>query len=354
MKIIIVLTIIISVGSIYDLEPTPYSFPKLRFFPSMPVSEANPVTVEGAKLGRFLFYDPILSQDSSVSCSSCHQQAAAFSDAPKAFSTGVNQIMGSRNTPPLFNLAWYPAMFWDGRATSIEEQVFHPVRSHEEMHLDWNIATQRLQQSAFYKPLFEGAFGNASIDSLLIAKAIAQFERTLISNNSKYDRVLRGESHFTEDELQGLILVNEMDKGDCLHCHITDANALGTTAKFSNNGLDAIFDASNYQDKGLGNTTKNLSDNGKFKIPSLRNVALTAPYMHDGRFQTLEEVVDFYNSQVHPSANVDHKMRTALDGGAHLTKREKQQIVAFLHTLTDSVFIQNPEFSNPFQTRLSH
>ncbi len=342
MKIILLFAVIISLSFIAELEPTPYTFPKLHYFPKMPFSPSNQVTVEGAALGRFLFYDPILSRDSSLSCASCHKQAAAFSDAPLSFSKGVHGENMARNTPPLFNLVW------DGRALSIEEQVFHPVRAHEEMDLEWKLATKRIQESLFYRPLFQAAFGNNEIDSVLIAKAIAQFERTLISNNSKYDKVLRDEAYFTADEYAGFVLLNEMDQADCLHCHTTDADALGTTGQFSNNGLDSIWDAMNYQDKGLGSTTGNPKDNGKFKIPSLRNVALTAPYMHDGRFKTLEEVVAFYNNGVHRSANIDNKMNSARNGGVHLSAEKQRQIVAFLHTLTDSTFINNPEFGNPF------
>lgn len=337
------------VGSLYDKEPTPYAFPNLVFFPKMPRALDNPVSVEGVNLGRFLFYDPILSQDSSISCASCHQQQAAFSDAPAVFSKGDQGRVGKRNTPPLFNLAWYPSMFWDGRATSIETQVFHPVRAHEEMNLSWEIATRRISNSPFYAPLFQAAFGAAvSIDSLYIAKAIAQFERSLISNGSKYDQVLQSKASFTEDELAGYILVNESNKGECLACHSTDADALGTLRRFSNNGLEAVFEATEYIDKGLGGVTGNPKDNGLFKIPSLRNVGLTAPYMHDGRFESLEEVLAFYNDSVHFSANIDPKMGSAQRGGIHLTPLEQQQIVAFLQTLSDSTFIQNPAFSNPF------
>lgn len=345
----IAVVIIYLVGSLCDKEPTPYTFPNLLFFPPMPTSVDNPVSVEGANLGRFLFYDPILSQDSSISCSSCHQQSTAFSDAPMQFSKGVQQRIGKRNTPPLFNLAWYPAMFWDGRAISIEEQVFHPVRAHEEMNLSWSLATKRILSSTFYPTLFQEAFGDSvQIDSSHIAKAIAQFERTLISNHSKYDQVLQSKAVFTEDELAGYILVNETNKGECLACHSTDSDALGTLRRFSNNGLDPIYEPEQYKDKGLGATTQNPKDNGLFKIPSLRNVGLTAPYMHDGRFLTLEEVVAFYSDSVHFSANIDPKMGSAQRGGAHLTPEEQRQIVAFLHTLSDSVFIQNPAFSNPF------
>lgn len=329
-------------------EPTPYQFKSVKYFSEMPVAKNNPVTVEGAQLGRFLFYDSILSQNKTFSCASCHQQKFAFSDGPNQFSKGVNGDVLTRNTPPLYNLAWYSAFFWDGRAKTIEEQVFFPVRAHNEMNLDWKIAEKRVQNSKFYKPLFKKAFGNLKIDSVLIAKAIAQFERTLISTNSKYDQVLRGEKYFTKEEYKGFELVNDQTKGGCLHCHTTDGNGLGTTGGFSNNGLDSANTFNAYKDKGVATTTKQQNDVGEFKIPSFRNLLFTAPYMHDGRFLTLKEVLNFYGNGVNKSFNVDSKMTFAHQGGNHLTEEEKQNVLAFLMTLTDSTFINNPEFSNPF------
>jgi cytochrome c peroxidase len=160
--------------------------------------------------------------------------------------------------------------------------------------------------------------------------------------------VLAGKDRLTDDEYKGLVLVNDMTKGDCLHCHTTDANALGTTGGFSNNGLEAATDVSFYRDKGLGGTTQRMADYGKFKIPSLRNVAVTAPYMHDGRFNQLAQVLDFYSEGVKQAVNVDTKMGFAHQGGARLNALEKHQIILFLNTLTDSVFITNPAFANPF------
>ncbi|MEM9024153.1 MAG: cytochrome c peroxidase [Bacteroidota bacterium] len=319
----------------------------MKFFPPLPET-SNAPTVEGAKLGRFLFYDPILSADRTVSCASCHRQEVAFSDAPQRFSRGIHGDTLARNTMPLFNLGWYPALFWDGRATSIEEQVFHPVRDHKEMDLDWPLAVERIRASTFYQNRFRMAFGTETIDSTLIANAIAQFERTLISKDSKYDRALRGEAHLTREEYEGFVLMNDQSKGDCLHCHTTDSDALGTTARFSNNGLEAATGPQEYADQGKAAVTGKPEDVGRFRIPSLRNVAVTAPYMHDGRFETLEEVVDFYSEGVRNSYNVDPKMASAHRGGVRLTTAEKAHIVAFLHALTDSVFLSNPEFGNPF------
>ncbi|MCU0433497.1 MAG: cytochrome-c peroxidase [Bacteroidia bacterium] len=328
-------------------EPKPYPFPKLSFFPPMPVAADNPVTVEGAELGRFLFYDPILSADSTISCASCHRQEAAFSDGPMAFSKGINGVKQRRNTLPLFNLAWYPAYFWDGRAASMEAQVFEPVRAHDEMNLNWPAAEKRIARSQFYRRRFAAAFGDTRIDSVRIARAIAQFERTLISNRSKYDLAITNRARFTPDERAGFELANDMTKADCLHCHTTDADALGTTGQFSNNGLDSIFNPFAYPDAGRGKITGKTTDYGKFKTPSLRNLAFTAPYMHDGRFATLEEVVNFYSHGVHSSANVDSRMGTVRTGGAQLTPLQQKQLVAFLLTLSDSAFVNDRRFAAP-------
>ncbi len=326
---------------------TPYKFPALNFFPAMPLAESNPVTVEGANLGRYLFYDPILSSDSSMSCSSCHKQEFAFSDSPNQFSTNRYGQPMQRNTMALFNLAWYPAYFWDGRASTIEDQIFHPIREKNEMNLSSAEATNKINRNKTYIDLFEIAFPGQTIDSILISKAVAQFLRTLISNGSKYDRVLQGISKFSPNETEGFILANDQLKGDCLHCHTTDADALGTTHQFSNNGLDDVKNPENYLDKGRGKVTGKAEDNGKFIIPTLRNLAFTAPYMHDGRFKTLDEVLDFYSESVHHSSNIDSKMQYSRQGGVHLTGEEKMKLKQFLLTLTDSVFIQNPEFGKP-------
>lgn len=314
----------------------------------MPVNKDNIPTKEGVELGRFLFYDPILSADSSMSCSSCHKQEYAFSDAPNTFSRGHNNAELIRNTPPLFNLAWYPAFFWDGRATSIETQVFHPIRNEVEMNLEWSLAMQRISTSSFYKPMFIKAFGKQEIDSTHISFAIAQFMRTLISYQSKYDQVLQGKTFFSKDEYEGFILANDQTKGDCIHCHITDGDVLGTNLVFSNNGLDSITNPNDFKDLGRGKVTGNKSDNGKFKVPSLRNLVFTTPYMHDGRFKTLDEVLDFYSSGIKLSPTIDTKMEYAHQGGTRLADSEKQKIIAFLHTLSDSSFTTSLQYSNPF------
>jgi len=343
-----ILIVGVSLRVIKGPATTPYIFEPIKYFPKMPVAENNPVTLEGIELGRMLFYDPILSKDSSISCSTCHQQANAFSDRGHAFSEGLNGDLTSRNTLPLFNLAWFDSFFWDGRASSIENQVIHPIHDSKEMNMDWETVVLRLNRSQFYPAYFYAAFGELPIDGDLISKAIGQFERTLISTNSKFDRVLKGEVFLSKDEYAGYGLVNDQTRGNCLHCHTTDGNGLGTTGKFSNNGLDNATTIFDFKDVGKGEMTKIESDYGRFRIPSLRNLAFTSPYMHDGRFETLSEVIDFYSEGIQLSPTIDTKIAFSDHGGSHLTTLEKSQIMSFLLTLNDSVFISNPAFSNPF------
>jgi cytochrome c peroxidase len=333
----------------FEHQTTPYPFPKLHFFPPMPVNTDNPVTVEGALLGRYLFYDTLLSNNNNMSCGSCHRQEAAFSDSPHKFSMGSDAKFMKRNTPPLFNLAWYPVLFWDGRASNIEDQVLHPLRSKSEMNLSVTEVISRLNSGTFYRPLFYKAFGVNKIDSTHLANALGQFLRTLISYNSKFDRVIRRETVLDSAEHAGFVLANEQNKGNCLHCHSSDADVLGTTTGFSNNGLDKVISHTDFKDPGRGGVTGKAEDYGKFKIPSLRNIALTSPYMHDGRFMTLNDVVAFYNDSIRQSPTLDHRLALFANHEIRLTNDEQIKIIAFLNTLTDSVFIKNPEFSNPFR-----
>lgn len=327
---------------------TPYPFPEMMYFPKVPEFSSNPVTIEGAELGRYLFYDPILSSDSTISCSSCHNQKTAFSNSPNRFSVGVNGGKTDRNVMPLFNLIWHSSYFFDGRASTLEDQISHPIKAENEMNMQWDLILKRLNSNKFYLNKFKSVYATKKIDSVDVKNVLAQFLRTLLSYQSKFDKIIAKKDKFTKEEFNGFGLVSNQNKGDCLHCHPSDGHGLMTTLKFSNNGLDSIYNADDYKDKGRGEVTGIKSDNGKFKIPSLRNIALTAPYMHDGRFKTLNEVLDFYSTGVHMSANIDSKMGYAYQGGVKLTKEEKKDIIAFLNTLTDSVFINKKEYSNPF------
>ena len=324
----------------------PFVYPALSKFPPLPVSRYNPTTVEGVRLGRYLFYDPILSLDSSLSCAGCHKQARAFSDAPQAQSLGMGGHANERNTPPLFNLAWHPSYFWDGRALTLEEQVLIPVRSHDEMDLNWPMAEARLKKKVRYRQLFAKAFGHGAIDSVHLAKALAQFLRTIVSYRSKYDSAIAGQALFTADEYEGFVMVNDQSMADCLHCHVTDGGVLGSTFAFTNNGLDGAWNTPGRNDFGRFTITRKESDRRKFKVPSLRNVALTAPYMHDGRFKTLEEVLDFYSEGIKTSSTLDPVLAVH-KGGLHLKPDEKRKIIAFLNTLTDKALATDTSYSNP-------
>ena len=321
---------------IYD--PTPYELNLPANFILAEIPEDNPLTKEGVSLGRHLFYDPILSGNNTQSCASCHQQKNAFADSTQ-FSLGIDGSIGTRNTMQITNIMWTQNLFWDGRTNSLEEQALEPVENPIEMHENWPHAVHELSDHTKYPSLFFKAFGSKTITKELVAKAIAQFERTLISKDSRYDKVIGGKIFFTDDELAGFEIFNT-EKGDCFHCH---GSILFTDNSFHNNGLDSI-----HLDQGYSKVTGKIADLGQFKTPSLRNVALTAPYMHDGRFQTLEEVIEFYSEGLINSNTIDPLMKNVHNGGIQLSVTEKRELVAFLHSLTDTVFTDNPTFSNPF------
>jgi len=303
----------------------------------------NNLTEEGVALGRRLFFDTILSKDSSQSCASCHAPENAFTDNTPS-SNGVGGIFGTRNSMPLFNLAWnFDERFaWDGKEFSLEAQAFEPVTNAIELGADWKEIAIQLQEHDEYPTLFFKAFGTSTIDSTLVTKALAQFERTLISSNSKFDRYLLGETTLTDAELNGFDVFMDEARGDCFHCHGSDNNPLWTDNIFHNNGLDA-----NFTDLGLGAISGDPADNGKFKSPSLRNLKFTAPYMHDGRFPTLEDVINHYSEGLTQSATIDPLMKKVSQGGVQLTDQDKIDLKAFLLSLSDESFINNPNFQKP-------
>tara|TARA_B110000908_G_scaffold86362_1_gene103130 strand:+ start:271 stop:1248 length:978 start_codon:yes stop_codon:yes gene_type:complete len=321
----------------YNLE-IPILFAEKLIAPIVPAN--NPLTEEGVALGKKLFFDRILSGDGSQSCASCHNPKKAFTDQQQ-FSTGIQGESGERNAMPLFNLAWnFDERFaWDGKEFGLEEQALEPVSNPIEMHANWKKVTERIRQHPTYPNLFLQAFGTSKIDSIMITKAIAQFERTLISGNSKFDQFLRKETTLTPEEQNGFDVFMDEAKGDCFHCHGSNNNPLWTDNKFHNNGLDATF-----KDLGFGNVTGDPNDNGKFKSPSIRNLAFTAPYMHDGRFSTLEEVINHYSEGLKKSATIDPLMKNIDKGGVQLSTQDKADLKAFLLTLSDNDFIENPTF----------
>jgi cytochrome c peroxidase len=320
--------------------PKPYYLLKPSQFEDYSISPDNPLTVEGVALGRRLFYDPILSRNQNVACASCHQQENAFSDTSQ-YSEGTHGDPSGRHSMALFNLAWQELFFWDGRAPSLEIQAFGPVANPVEMDMTWPEVEDRLNNHESYPALFEEAFGMTIIDSTMVAYAIAQFEYTIVSADSKYDRVRKGETEFTNQENAGYIIVTG-ETGDCFHCHEEGDSHFGNF-EMRNNGLDNDIDLK----PGYFDVTGRPLDFGKFKVPSLRNIALTPPYMHDGRFETLEEVVEFYSSGVHVNQTVDAKMKFAFQGGVQLDANDQAAVVAFLLTLTDSSLVTNPDYSDP-------
>lgn len=306
----------------------------------------NPVTNAGATLGRVLFYDKRLSLNRTVSCASCHQQAHGFSD-PAKFSTGFDGRLTSRNSMGLANARWYQrrAFFWDERSATLEIQVLQPIQNTLEMGMTLPEVTTRLTAEPFYRDLFNRAFGTTAVTSDRIALALAQFVRSIISTNTKYDAgVASNFTNFTAEETLGRrLFLGQTGNATCAACHGTDNFVPGNT--INNNGLE-----NPYLDKGLGEVTGRPQDEGLFKVPSLRNIALTGPYMHDGRFASLEEVVEFYNSGViaHPNLSPPLRARTGTPLRLNLTTAEKAAMVAFLKTLTDTSLPTDSRFSDPF------
>jgi cytochrome c peroxidase len=316
----------------------------------------NPLTKRGVELGRMLFYDPILSSDSTISCSSCHNPSYSFTDNKK-YSVGVNGAVGNIQAMAIVNLAWQQKFFWNGRSSSLEIQAIEPVLNPIEMHETPANVVKKLKEHASYPKHFRSAFGTDEITMEHIARALAQFERTMVSQNSKLDELVilnaSPASFFTDPlEFEGFnIFMTE--RGECFHCH-GGVRTLLTNSQvdvFRNNGL---MNDGEQAGKGLVEVTGLTTDAGKFKVPILRNAEFSGPYMHDGRFNTLAEVVEFYSSGIKENNNIDPIFLKNLDrleqfGGLGLSTREKQALVAFLKTLTDTTFINNRNFQNPFR-----
>lgn len=319
----------------------PYTIPLPGFvgdyFDKMPVDSTNPLTIEGIALGRKLFYDKRFSKNNTISCGSCHKQQFAFADN-KQFSLGVGDSVGIMNTMPLINLGWSKHFFWNGRAASLEEQAHDPVINRLEMANTWGNVLAKLQCDSLYPKEFKKVFGIDTLNSAIVLKAIAQFELTLVSFNTRFDKYyFDGQADaLTEQEERGLDIF--FGFGKCNHCH---SDVLLTDNYFRNNGLDSV------PHPGLFNTTGLATDRGRMKVPTLRNIALTAPYMHDGRFRTLSEVLEFYSSSIHQnSPNVDEHI-VPFNKGLYLTPQQKADVIAFLNTLTDSSFVTNKAFADP-------
>ena len=329
---------------------TPYKLDIPRFFPTnLNIPSDNPMTNEGVELGRYLYYDTRLSgrTDAPTTCASCHIQSNSFENG-----TGVGiGVCGNTGHVmlPHINLVWnFNGYAWNGSVSKLEDVMAIAIAMPQEMCSDTNLAKASIQSISMYPPMFKKAFGSEKVTAKNIGKAIAQFMRTLISSNSRVDRYLRGEINLTNDELNGYIIFNT-EKGDCFHCHGT---ILFTTNSFYNNAKDTIFNSStSFQDRF--SYSGNAKDIGFYRAPTLRNIELTGPYMHDGRYKTLESVINHYSDSLVWSPYVSPLMKKVHSGGAkyqgaNLTINEKKYLLAFLKALTDTSFINNKNYSNPF------
>lgn len=322
----------------YDLSIPP-------FFPPMSIPDNNPLTVESVELGRYLFWEKNLSANGEMSCGTCHIPENSFAETT-AFSTGIFGDVGDRNAMVIANLGWATSLFWDGRAHTLEDQAGDPIVNPIEMAEEWETVLVKMDEIEIYPPMFDAAFGSPDITENRVRRALASFMRTLISGGSKFDKQQVGQYTYTESEERGYNLYitegGEPNFGaDCFHCHGFGSNQF-TDYSFRNNGLDSIFN-----DPGRMAVTGNSLDEGKFKVPTVRNSELTAPYMHDGRFATLEEVIEHYNSGVVSSATLDPFMK--FEEGLSLTDQDKEDLLNFLLCLTDLDFTTNPEFADPHE-----
>ena len=361
---------------------TPYTLEIPEGFPTnINIPSNNPLTVEGIKLGRYLFYDGRLSgrteEDSLMTCATCHLQSAAFEIGPNhpKFTDGHPFGITGIKTPhfplPIFNLVWNnEAYLWNGfissdntqlgipsygipaepqyHLTNIESLVWMGIVAKHEMHGTVAMTEAMIRSISIYPPMFEAAFGTQEINIDRISKAIAQFIRTIVSSNSKFDKYNRGEANLSQSERRGLVLFQTEEGADCFHCHGSPGNPLFTTNLFYNNAKDTVFN----DPRDRYGVTKNPLDHGAYKATTLRNIEFTGPYMHDGRFKTLDEVIDFYSEGLvyseyaHP---LMEKLRPPYGKGAELSPAEKADLKAFLLSLTDHELLVDERYSNPFK-----
>ncbi len=354
---------------------TPYVFPVSYASDYMNIPEDNPMTNEGVELGRYLFYDGHLSGrtdvDSLMSCATCHRQSNSFEcglNHPKfkdGKTFGLTGIPTPHTMMPLINLVWInEGYMWNGKVSNMNDNVYYVdenpncsfrMRNIEDFvwmmivaphECNGNIdkTVELIKQNSIYPLMFKAAFGDEKITIDRISKAIAQFVRSLVSFNSKFDKFMRGEVTLTDAERRGFFLFTT-EKADCFHCHGSPAQPLWTTNLFMNNAKDVDFTDSNDR----SSVTRNPMDKGKYRVPTLRNIEFTAPYMHDGRYKTIDEVLEFYNSGLKRSPYVDPLMIGVNHGGMFLSKEELQDLKAFLYTLSDTSFLTNQRFSNPWE-----
>ncbi|MCW3162135.1 cytochrome-c peroxidase [Chryseobacterium oryctis] len=313
----------------YNIQVPSY-FPEMTFDVS-----ANPITKNGVELGRKLFYEGRLSRNNTISCGFCHIQENAFTHHGHTVSHGVDDRIGIRNAPPVQNMAFLKRYMWDGVIHNLNEQAIIPITDENEMDSSMPEVISKLNSDAKYKKLFKAAYGDENITGERVLKAISQFMATLVSADSKYDRFRQGKEKFTSEESQGMNLFQQK----CASCH---SGELFTDESFRNTGM---YYNTQFKDAGLHRVTLEQKDWMKFRVPSLRNVEFTAPYMHDGRFYTLEAVLNFYSDNVEDNPNLDSQLKQNEHIGIAMTSQEKQFIIAFLRTLSDKGFITNPKFA---------
>ena len=370
--VFIVLTVMFGAGCNIDPEPrfnpTPYQIVIPKFFPTdIQIPADNPMTVEGIDLGRYLFYDGRMSgrtsPDSLMSCGTCHLQKYAFEcgiDNPKFIGGhpfGITGIKTPHVMLPMMNLVFNNnGYLWNGLISAsnpdpnkrtIEDIVFMGVIAPHELQGDSVRTVKLIQSLPGYPDLFFKAFGSKTVTFKNISRAVAQFIRTLISSNSKFDKYLRGEVALTDDELGGLGVFTTENGGDCFHCHGSGGNPLFTTNLYYNNGKQTDFTGANDDIRDRFHVTGDPMDIGAYRAPSLRNIDLTGPYMHDGRFKTLDEVLDFYSTGVVASPSISPLMHHVSTGGVKLTPPQKVMLKSFLMSLHDDDFITNAKFSKP-------
>lgn len=314
-----------------DLLESPSEFQ----VPTLPDSPTNPRTKAGVQLGRMLFYETKLSRTNDLSCASCHDQELAFSDNnPVSF--GVDDLQGTRQAMTLFNLAFTQnGFFWDGRAEILRHQSLLPIQDSVELDETLENVISKLNNEEMYLDQFDLAFGNNQITEEKMGLALEQFLTSIVSDNSRFDQFNRGEIQLTSSEMEGARL---FQRAGCDNCH---GGFNFNDTRFLNNGLDFEDEM---KDLGRELVTGRPIDRGQFKVPSLRNIATSAPYMHDGRFSTLEEVMDHYSKGVKDTNTTAGEVR----GGFDMTNQERSDIVEFLHTLTDNEYLTNPDYASPF------
>lgn len=332
-----------------EIDETPFNL-EYGNLPTPDIASDNPLTVQGVKLGRMLFYEDMLSKDGSQNCASCHIQEFAFSDTAR-FSLGVREMEGKRQAMSVVNMAWNNnEFFWDGRAHLLRDQSLLPIQDELEMDETLGGVITKLNDSKMYRDQFSRAFGSPEITEEKMSLAMEQFMNTIVSYNSKYDQFLAGNTMLTESEERGRKLYfdeynpffPDVSGADCQHCH---GGENFENDEYMNNGLDTDAD---FTDIGREEVSNKPEDRAKFKVTSLRNIAVTPPYMHDGRFNTLEEVIDHYNEGIKESSTVDPAILNTKQTGLMLTDQDKIDLVNFLKTLTDDDLLTNPAYASPF------